>query len=94
MYHAGKTIGDEASENVFTAQMEKEVVWNFAAGPTPEPVEPTEEEKKRLLDSENVKMGLNEDPLKSKLKTARPLTKVPQRKFQLSSATKMPNSIS
>ena len=77
---------------MFTAEMEKEVVWNFAAGPAPEPVEPTEEQRKILLDSASVKMGQNEDHSKSKLRTVRPLTKVPQRKFQLHSATKVPNS--
>ena len=92
MYNAGKTVEDEGTEHVFTAEMEKEVVWNFAAGPEPEPMEPTEEQRKILLDSASVKTGLNEDHSKSKLKTVRPLTKVPQRKFQLYSATKVPYS--
>ena len=74
--HAGKTIEDEGTEHVFTAEMEKEVVWNFAAGPAPEPVEPTEEQRKRLLDSASVNMGQNEDHSKSKLRTVRPSTKV------------------
>ena len=77
---------------MFTAEMEKEVVWNFATGPAPEPVEPTEEQRKILLDSANVETGLNEDHSKSKLKTIRPSTKVPQREFQLYGATKVPNS--
>ena len=31
--------------------MENEIVWRYTAGPVPEPVEPTEEERKSLLTS-------------------------------------------
>ena len=44
-------IKGKGPECVFTAEMENEIVWKYTAGPVPEPVEPTEKERKSLLAS-------------------------------------------